>query len=290
MLEETTRRRELLGALGAAGAAALAGCSLGGDSDDDGDQAIDPDSATVSDVLDTLSSTYDNVQSYRADGVEETTIEMSELKGVDQIDEQELLEEWDGILFDRTEDAEVTVDLDAEAYEQTGTESGEFLGQTIQQDLREYYVDGTIYEFEGTGNGWSTEEAEFDPPYNVVDFVEDASAVSDDLALAVRNDGDSVVLSGSFEEIPSAFQDGEESVIFDEITSYEFEMTVSTASGRGESIALDAVGNIGNPAVVEILGVVPESAAGEFTLSQEANFLAHDESVTVELPEDAPAE
>lgn len=290
MLDETTRRRELLGALGAAGAAALAGCSLGGDSDDgSGERAINPDDATVSGVLDTLSSTYESVQSYRADGVEETTIEMSELKGVDQVDEQELLEEWDGVLFDRTEDTEVTVDLKGEAYEQTGTESGEFLGQTIEQDLREYYVDGTLYEFEGTGNGWSTEEAEFDPPYNVVDFAQDASAVSDDLDLAVQNDGDSVALSGSFDEIPSAFQD-EESVIFEDITSYEFEMTVSTASGRAEAISLDVVGNISNPAVVEILGVVPESADGEFTLGQEAEFLAHDESVTIELPEDAPAE
>lgn len=289
MTGDARSRRELLGALGAAGAAALAGCSLGGGSDDDsGDRAIDPEGATVSSVLDTLSSTYESVESYRAEGVEETTIEMSELTGVDQIDEQQLLNEWNGILFDRTADAEATVDLEAEAYEQTGTERGEFLGRPIEQELREYYVDGTVYEFEGTGNGWSTEEAEFDPPYNVVEFTEDAGAVSGDLELSVQNDGDTVALSGSFDQIPSSFRDEDENTaIFDDVTSYEFEVGVSTASGRAETITLDVAGNIGNVAIVDLLNVVPESAEGEFTLGQEAELLAHDESVSIEVPDEA---
>jgi len=286
---DATSRRDLLGALGVAGAAALAGCSLGGESDDGtDDQVIDPESATVSSVLDTLGSTYESVESYRAEGVEETTIEMSELKGVDQIDEEQLLNEWNGILFDRTADSEATVDLDAEMYRQTGTERGEFLGQPIEQELREYYVDGTVYEFEG--DGWSTEEAAFDPPYNIVDFTEDAGAVSGDLALSVQNDGDSVALSGSFDQIPSSFRDEGDSGPFDEVTSYEFEVAVTTASGRAETITLDVTGDIGNVAIVDVLNVVPESAEGEFRLGQEAEFLAHDESVSIELPDDAPAE
>jgi len=300
MRADSIGRRDLLRAAGVAGATALAGCAFSSDSDSESEEsggsepAIDPDAAEVSDVLDAIESAYEDVSSYRTDGVEDGTIVMSELRGVDQIDEEQLLEEWDGVLFDRTEAAETTVDLDAEAYEQIGTERGEFLGTDVEREIREYHLDGTTYEYTGDDDAWEvSEDAEFDPPYDVVEFPGQAREVADEIEMELRDDGARVALLGSFGEIPDSFQDGEQEEGGDPfrlVTSYDFELVFSTDTGLTETFAASIEGDIDNVAILDLLEVVPSSAEGTFSIGQEAEFLAHDESVEIELPEDAPAE
>lgn len=292
MTRPVRTRRELLGALGVATTAALAGCSLGSD----GDDAIDPENDDVSAVLEAASSAYEELDTYETEETQEILVELETFSGTTTISEQQLMEEANGVFFDTTEESEVAVDLAAEAYKVTGNESGEVVGRTRDEDVQEYYVDGTRYEFDdGPGGGeWSVdEEAEFDPPGNVGDFTDQAGNITGDLEVESRNDGDSVAITGSFSGVPDAFEEDDSSLgennPFNQITTYDIEVVFAAETARPETTTLTAEGDIDETSMRQLLVEEPDSASGSFSITESAEFVSFDESVEIELPEGVSA-
>jgi len=291
MTRQTPTRRELLGALGVAGAATLAGCSLGSDSDD----AIDPENDDVSAVLDAAGSAYEELSTYRATETDETRLEFDAFSGTQAVSEQQLMEGADGVFLDSTEEVDAAADLDAEAYERVGTEQGEVLGSENEETIEEYYVDGTRYEFDAdaAGGEWTVEEdAEFDPPGNIRDFVDKANKVSGELDVESRNGGDSVALLGSFSEVPEPFAEeadlGEDSP-FQQFSAYQFEVLFAAETARPETASLSLESDVDEATVGRLLGEEPTSASGTLTAEQTTEFTAFDESVEIELPDGVSA-
>jgi hypothetical protein len=296
MARHPTTRRELLGALGVTTTVALAGCSLtSSDDGDDGDDAIDPENDDISAVLEAAGSASEELRTYRAERSLGILIELETFSGTRSVSERRVMEEANGVYIDSNEETDVSVDLEAEAYKSVGAENGEALGQTLDQEIKEYYIDGTLYEFDDgpAGGEWTVDEdAEFDPPANTDDFADQASDVTDDLTVESRNDGDSVAITGSFSDVPEAFEEGPgigANNPFQQITTYDIEAVFATETGRPEKTTLTVDGEIDETSMGQLLGEEPDSASGSFSITVSVEFVAFDESVEIELPDGVSA-